>query len=399
MDVQDDRKDRLAEAGSDAHAEQGPGEQWELVGAVKVSLVGLFLLACVAALYAAGSVLLPILLAFLLALVLSPVVRFLSRRGIPAPATAAALVTAILVVVVAGVYSLSGPVAKWVDSAPRIGAQIQYRLEALRGTMAAVQQASEQIDDLATARKGRDAAQEVVIKEPSLVGRTAAGLPEAIASTGLTLVLLLFLLASGDLIYEKIIRVLPTFRDKKLALRIAFDVEREVSRYLATVFAINLGLGVCVGTAMWLLGMPNPTLWGAIAFAFNFVPYIGGVVGMMLVAAVSLVTFTDLWSVLLPPVVYILCTSIEGQIITPTILGRRLKMNTVAVFLAVAVWAWLWGIAGAIIAVPMLVVLKVFAQHVDALSGVGEFLSERTVVAASDDPPPATPPRGDSGPA
>jgi predicted PurR-regulated permease PerM len=191
--------------------------------------------------------------------------------------------------------------------------------------------------------------------------------------------------------------VLPTFGDKKMALRIAFDVEREVSRYLATVFAINLGLGVSIGTCMWLLGMPNPALWGAMAFAFNFIPYIGSLVGMVLVAAVSLVTFTDIWSVLLPPVVYFLCTTIEGQIVTPTIVGRRLKMNTVAVFLAVAFWAWLWGFAGAIIAVPMLVILKVFAQHVDALSGVGEFLSARTVVAANDDPAPPAPARRESG--
>ncbi len=397
MNIQDDRPERPGDKGATPPAGPGVVERWEPPEAVTVSLVGMFMLASVAALYAAGSLLLPVLMAFLLALVLSPVVRFLDKRGIPAPATAAVLVLAVLLVVIVGVYSLSGPVAKWVASAPEIGAQIRERLDALRGTVVAVQQASEQIGELTAGKQGGDAAQEVVIKEPGLVGRTAAGLPEAGARIGLTLVLLLFLLASGDLVYEKIVRVLPTLRDKKTALRIVFDVEREVSRYLATVFVINLGLGIWVGCCMWLLGMPNPALWGTVAFSFNFVPYIGSLVGVLVVAAVSLVTFTDFWSVLLPPAVYLLSTSMEGQIITPTIVGRRLKMNAVAVLLSVAFWAWLWGVAGAIIAVPMLVVLKVFAQHVDPLSGVGEFLAERSTNGANEEPAPTNKQRREEG--
>lgn len=397
MDIHEDRAERREHEGAPAPDVSLSIQRWEMPSAAKVSLVGLFFLAGIAALYGGQSFLLPVLLAFLLALVLSPIVRFLSKRRIPAPATAGALVLTLLVVVIAGIYSLSGPVAAWIGRAPEVGAQIQQRLEAIRGTVAAVQQASDQVDKFAAGRRDEDGAQEVVVKEPGLLGRTAAGLPEAAASIGLTLVLLLFLLASGDLVYEKIVRVLPTFRDKKMALRIAFDVEREVSRYLSTVFAINLGLGLWIGVGLWLLGVPNPALWGTLAFAFNFVPYIGALVGTILVAAVSLVTFSELWHVLLPPAFYILSTTVEGQIITPTIIGRRLEMNAVAVFLSVAFWAWLWGVIGAIIAVPMLVILKVFAQHVGALAGVGEFLSERHALSANDDSAPATSVRADEG--
>ena len=246
-----------------------------------MSVVGLFILAIIATLYFAQSFLVPVMFAFLLALVLSPVVRFFKKRGVPAPATALVLVLTLLIVVACGVYSLSGPVAGWIDNAPEIGARIMEKANALRGTVDAVRQASEQMEQ---ATQGQTAAPEVVVEDPDLIDRAANSLTNMAAAVGLTLVLLLFLLASGDLFYEKIVRVLPTLRDKKQALRIAFGVEREVSRYLATVFAINLCLGLWIGTGLWLSGMPNPVLWGALAFTLNFIPYLGALVGAALVA-------------------------------------------------------------------------------------------------------------------
>lgn len=379
--------------GSDRSDDQGRS----LPGPVTVSIVGLFILAIVATLYFAQSFLVPVVFAFLLALVLSPVVRFLKKRGVPAPATALVLVLTLLIVVASGAYSLSGPVAGWIDNAPAIGERIMEKANALRGTVDAVRQASEQMEQ---ATQGETAAPEVVVKEPDLIDRAANSLTNMVASVGLTLVLVLFLLASGDLFYEKIVRVLPTLHDKKQALRIAFGVEREVSRYLATVFAINLCLGIWIGAGLWLAGMPNPVLWGALAFVLNFIPYLGALIGAALVGAVAFVTFDPIGQALLPPAIYLLSTTAEGQLLTPAVLGRRLEMNTVVVFLSVAFWGWLWGLVGAVIAVPILVLLKVFAQHVDGLSGLGEFLSERQAPAGEGgadsgeaDTPAASPPR------
>jgi predicted PurR-regulated permease PerM len=134
---------------------------------------------------------------------------------------------------------------------------------------------------------------------------------------------------------------------------------------------------VAVGTGMFLIGMPNPVLWGVIAALLNFIPYIGALLGVALVALIAFVTFDTIWMALLAPFIYLTCTTIEGQIVTPLILGRRLEMNTVAIFLAIAFWGWLWGIAGALIAVPLLVTVKVFADHVEGLAALGEFLAAR----------------------
>lgn len=351
-----------------------PARRVELPAAVRISIVGLFLFACLAVLYFAQGFLVPVLLAVLLALVLSPLVRFLARRHIPAPVTAAALVLILLAVAAGAVYVLSGPVQQWSSNAPWIELQIRERIAGLREPVEAVREATERMDRLT---QGQEAAEEVVVKEPGLVSRAAASLPNAATATLLTLVLLLFLLASGDLFYAKLVRVLPTFADKKKALRIAHAVEREVSRYLSTVFFINIGLGLWIGLGMWALGLPNPVLWGALAFMLNFIPYLGAFVGTLLVFVVGLVTFDEAAWALVPPAFYVISNTLEGHFLTPTIVGRRLEMNTVVVFLSVAFWAWMWGIVGAVMAVPMLVLLRVLTHHVDALHAVGEFLSQR----------------------
>jgi predicted PurR-regulated permease PerM len=226
--------------------------------------------------------------------------------------------------------------------------------------------------------------QRVVLSEPGLLSRAASGVPEILAQVALTLVLLLFLLASGDMFYEKLVKALPTLSDKKRGLRIARGVEREVSRYLFTISIINMGLGVAVALAMFAIGMPNPILWGVAAAILNFIPYLGALIGAVLVAAVGLYSFDTIGMALMAPGLYLVCTTLEGQFVTPMVVGRRLEMNAVAIFVTVAFWGWLWGIVGALIAVPMLVIIKVFADHVDGLGALGEFLSARDLPLAEE---------------
>jgi predicted PurR-regulated permease PerM len=191
----------------------------------------------------------------------------------------------------------------------------------------------------------------------------------------------LFLLASGTMFYEKMIGILPTLSDKKRALTIAYDVEREVSHYLLTITMINAGLGLFIAVAMSIIGMPNPILWGVAAALLNFVPYIGAVAGIVMVGLVSLISFDSITYVVIPPMIYAFAAVIEGQFITPVLLGRRLELNAVAIFIFVALWGWAWGIVGAIIAVPLLVSVKVFCDHFDGLKSFGEFLSGRPLVS------------------
>ena len=344
--------------------------------AVKTSIIGSFLILLFAVLYFARSLLLPVLLAFLFTLILSPVVRALKRRGIPESVTAFLLVLAVGGFIGGGVYWLSDPVSKWVEDAPKIGSQLRLKLVSLRKPVEKIMEAQKQVDE-ATTQKAEPGVQEVVVKEPGLISQAARGAPDFLAGVGLALVLLLFLLASGDMFYEKLVRVLPTLTDKKQGLRIARDVEREVSRYLLTISAINAGLGAIVAGGLYALGMPNPILWGVVAAILNFIPYLGAIIGVAVVGVIAIVSFPTLGQALLAPAFYLACTVIEGQFVTPALVGRRMQINAVSVFLAVAFWGWLWGFVGIFIAVPVLIVVKIFSHHVAALGGLEEFLNPR----------------------
>jgi predicted PurR-regulated permease PerM len=243
----------------------------------------------------------------------------------------------------------------------------------MRGPVDAAMNASKQVEEITTTND--PTVQKVVVQQPGLLARAAGGAMSVASTAGITIVLLFFLLASGRLFYEKLVRILPTMTEKKRAIRIVYAVEEEVSSYLLTITAINAALGVVIGSVMWALGLPNPILWGVMAAALNFIPYVGALVGVFVVAVVALVSFESPGAAILPPVLYFVCTTIEGQFITPALLGKRLEMNTVAVFLAVAIWGWLWGVLGALMAVPILVSLRVMCDHFESLSAVGEFLS------------------------
>jgi predicted PurR-regulated permease PerM len=139
------------------------------------------------------------------------------------------------------------------------------------------------------------------------------------------------------------------------------------------VALINGGLGLAVGLGLWAIGLPNPYVWGVAAALLNFLPYVGALLTVLLVAVISIISFDSLSYALVAPAFVILCNVVEGQFVTPLVVGRRLEINAVAIFIAVAFWSWLWGFVGALIAVPILVVVKVFCDHFDSLRHVGNF--------------------------
>lgn len=341
-------------------------------------LLGLFLILFVYSLYFAKDFFLPMVLAFLLALTLSPIVRFLSRRGVPAPLSATLLVlTSFFGFGMIG-FLLSGPVADLVNDAPRIGWELRQRLSDIQVPLTRFLEASEEIESVTESVDEQDV-QKVVVAQPGIVSRAAGNLISAGTTIAVTVVLSLFLLASGSLFYEKIVQSFHLMSDKKRALRVVYDVEREISRYLLTIALINSGLGVAVGLSCWAAGLPTPFLWGVVAALLNFLPYVGSLIGIVLVGIISVITFDTLAAALLAPLLYLGCTIMEGQFITPLVVGRRLQINAVAIFVAIAFWSWLWGFAGALLAVPILVIVKVFCDHFEDLRHVGNFLGAQSV--------------------
>jgi predicted PurR-regulated permease PerM len=339
-----------------------------------ISLVIITLLAVLYTLHFAAAFFLPIVVAILLNLLLSPLVRLLRNHlRMPNALGAGIVIVALLGVVGFGVYQLAPAASTWLARAPESMATLQRRIQPLRSPVERVSQAAEKVEQATDMDKKT---QEVEIKGPSLIQQVFGG-TTAFLSTGLVVIFLsYFLLASGDLFLQKLVGVLPQLKDKKTAVRIVRDTEAQISVYLVVTTLINVGVGVATGAALALLGMPNAVLWGVLAGVLNFVPYIGGLVNTVILALAAFLTFEDTGQALMVPLVFTVINILEGNLITPWILGRRMRLNTVAVFVGLVFWWYLWGITGAILAVPIMATIKIACDHIGPLAPIGEFLAE-----------------------
>lgn len=340
---------------------------------VGVAAVGLFVLAILYTLYVARVLILPIVLAVLLSLILWPIVRGLRRFRIPEGLGALLVLGGLALVFVYGAYALSGPAATWFAAAPQAMRRMEMRLRAVKETVADMQEATSRVEQIATV--GGDESRVVAVQASSLSSLLLASTWELVAGIGVVLVLTYFLLASGDLFLRKCLNALRTKRDRQLLLEMAHELQNHISGYLLTVSLINAGLGTAVAVVMALYGLPNALLWGALAFGLNFIPYIGATVGIGCVAAASLITFDTLGQAVAPPATYLALTTVEAYLVTPAVLSRRFTLNPVVVLIALLFWGWIWGIPGALIAMPILVTVKIVCDYVPSLATLGEFLS------------------------
>jgi len=340
---------------------------------VSFAIIGIFVILLIGAFYFARAFFLPVMLSLLVTLTFSPMVRYLRRHGVPSVISAILLVLALFGAFGLATYYLADPVSQVIADAPAIAQRMEERFAPLREPLRKMMSASAQLEEMAGAVL--PTTEKVVVAQPGLAAWAADTLGGLSTTLGATLVLVVFLLSSGDLFLHKLVRMLPTFSDKKRSVRVVHDVEFEVSRYLLTITAINICFGVAVAFAMVVLGMPNALLWGAAATVLNFIPYVGAAIGTGAALIAGLITYGSIGLALLPPAAYLLFHTIESAFITPLVVGRRLELNVVAIFISLAFWSWMWGIVGALIAVPILVVVKVFCDHFESLSKFGEFLS------------------------
>lgn len=328
------------------------------------------------ALYIAQGFIIPLVLGFLIALTLRPIAKKCETWSIPAPATAFVIIIILSGSIGLGTYSLSGPFSELVASAPRIGYQIERKFKPVQEKLKAVESASKSLEGIAKGDQ-RYNPQRVVVEQPALLTTAASSVASGVTNVLVALVFSLLLLSTGTLFYEKTLSVLPLMSDKKTALRLIYDIERQISRYLLTVTLINMSLGTLIGALFWLYGMENYILWGIMAACLNFLPFIGALIGIVLASGFAIVEFPTLLQASGVPLIYLLVTLVEGNFLTPMIVGRRFEMNIVAVFVAVVFWGWMWGVIGALMAVPILVVFKAFCDNLDSLHAIGEFLGAR----------------------
>ena len=344
-----------------------------------VALTGLFVLAVFYTMYFTRAILLPLVLALLVSQLLAPVVRVLARWKIPQMVGSGLVLLFLCGVLGYGISFLAVPAMGWLEKAPYSMQQLQKKLEPLlRRPMQRMAEASGEMAKM-TAPAGTDASKKPVVQveERNTLSELAfVQTPEFIASALTFLILLYFLLGYHGVFLGKLVKVIPRFTDKKTAVAITNDIEAKISSYLVTVTMINVGLGCAIATSMYFLGMPNPLMWGAAAAILNFVPYLGAFVGIMTMTLAALLSFNSLGHVLLVPGAYLVLATLEGNFVTPFLLGRSLTLNPLAIVISVMFWGWMWGITGVILAVPILATMKILCDHIDPLSSIGEFLSD-----------------------
>jgi predicted PurR-regulated permease PerM len=337
-----------------------------------IALTGLFILALFYTIYFMRSILLPIVLALLLSYLLRPIVRGFAKLKIPLTVSAAVILIGFLVLVGYGISALATPTAAWLQKAPAGLAELQHKLRPVKKSVAQVTQATSEIEKLAMTNAEAKA---VEVKRHPITETFVTRTPEFIASTVFLVILLYFLLVYDQVFIAKLVKLLPTLSDKKTAVGIAQDIESQVSRYLFTITAINSCLGLAVGTAVGLLGLRNPLMWGVMVALLNFVPYLGALTGIICMTIGAVLSFDSLGYALIFPAVYLAFGTLEGSFITPWIMGRSLTLNPVIILLSLTFWGWMWGIVGIILAVPILAAFKIFCAHIKPMEPLAEFLS------------------------
>jgi predicted PurR-regulated permease PerM len=337
-----------------------------------IALTGLFILAVFYTIYFMRSILLPIVLGLLLSYLLRPIVRGLARLKIPLAVGAALILIGLLALVSSGISALATPAVAWLQKAPAGLTELQRKLLPVKKSVAQVTQATGEIERLATTTAETKT---VEVKRHPITEMFFMRTPEFIASAVLSLILLYFLLVYDQAFIAKLVKLLPTFSDKKTAVAIAHDIESQISRYLFTITAINACLGLAVGTAVGLLGLRNPVMWGVMVALLNFVPYLGALTGIICMTIGAVLSFDSLGYALVFPAVYLAFGTLEGSFITPWIMGRSLTLNPVIILLSLTFWGWMWGFAGIILAVPILAAFKIFCAHIKPMEPLAEFLS------------------------
>jgi predicted PurR-regulated permease PerM len=340
-----------------------------------VALTGLFVLAVFYTMYFMRAMLLPLVLALLLSYLLAPLVRALGRLRVGPPIAAALVLLSLIGSLAYAISFVSEPAAGWLEKAPYSLHQLQQKLLPLKKPIEKVAQATGEIDKLTSPEQPQAQAQTVVVKRSAFAELFLTQGPEFVASAVVMFILLYFLLAYDGVFLTKIIRVTPRLGDKKRAVSIMREIEAQISRYLLTITLINIGLGIAVGTTVHFLGLPNPIMWGAMVAVLNFVPYLGALTGIICMTLGAVLSFDSLGYAMIFPASYLLIAILEGNFITPWILGRSLTLNPVLILIALAFWGWMWGISGMILAVPILATFKIFCDHIEPMAPVAEFMS------------------------
>jgi predicted PurR-regulated permease PerM len=339
-------------------------ESWNW--AVRISVVGLFVLALAVIAFKMASVVVPVVLAWVVAMVLLPVIDGLERRGLSRALTSIVVVILLIASIMVIVGVLTVPLTYWLRRGSELGALLKERLETLGNPLAFF----DEIGNALSQVTGRDeGASAVNLSSSNIVTVILSVLTPLVSETLIFLVSLVF-----NLIYHRQIQngmLLPFQNDsaRQIAKEILKDIQVNTSIYFGTLTVVNICLGIAATVLTWLVGLPHPFLWGTLAAVLNFIPYVGAAIVIVTLFVVGLIVFSALSHAVIAPLAYLGITALEGQLITPTLIGHRLTINPFLVFLSIACWSWMWGPVGAFLGVPILLCAMVAVRRLSSTGG------------------------------
>ncbi|URL58504.1 AI-2E family transporter [Luteibacter flocculans] len=321
---------------------------------IRVSLTGIILLALVYTVAIGKSLLVPLVLAGFIGLALNPIVAAAARVRIPRWLAAVTVMVLLGVGLVSAIVTLSTPALNWFHDAPAAMRTFAPKIKPMTQQIEAASRATQNLVGGAAPRNAPQTASTLAFTMWDIV----AGAPKVLASVLTVALLVFFFLVYGDEILRRAVEISPTFSYKRHTVSIVRSIQTEVSSYLLLTAAINVTLGLITAGMLYLYDVPDPLLWGTVATVANFIPYVGAITTTTVLAIVGVLHFQELGTALLPAATFAGITAVEGNLITPMLQGRRSRLSPVAILLWLLIWGWLWGIPGALLAVPMLTCAK-----------------------------------------
>jgi predicted PurR-regulated permease PerM len=337
------------------------------------AIVGIFALLVFYFLYFASPILIPIIAALLLSMLLAPFVGLLERVRVPRTLGSLIVVVAAIGALFGIAASLRGPAQSWL-SEPQRFSRLEEKLRPITASFEILQYAAEQLEK-ATAPRDGPSIQKVELTGSGLSGLLSTGIGHVASTIAAVIGLLYLFLVSGDTFLRKLVLVTPSLKDKKRAVEIVRNIETDISFYLLMVASINIAIGFIVMAMTGVLGISDPFLWGTLAAVLSFAPYVGEFAIVILLSLAGILTFDNLVQAFVAPAVYFVLMTICWQGVVPFVVGRRMTLSPVAVFIAIIVLGWMWGVIGALVAVPVLASLKIICERIGPLHPVAEFLS------------------------
>lgn len=369
--------------GSQAEAALPP--QAELRPRASLPLIVLCWLAIFAALHVARDLLIPIALSLLLALLLMPVMRWTKAWKVPDVASAFVLIAAVVALFCLGVLSLAGEAQQWLANTPEILNRASRLVPVETGPLKHFREATLAVEEMTRTSKQQQPLKVEVASQDMMLAALGVS-THFVGSAVIVFVLSFFLLAFNDTLLNQAVESRETFNQKRNVVQLMRNIENGVSRYLFTITIINIGLGVSAAVILWLMKIPNPLLWGVLVTTMNYVPHVGAFICMAVLFLVGAVTHQSLGYGLATAGAFAVLTSVESYFVTPMVLSRSLQLSPLAIILAILFWGWLWGVAGGLMAAPLLAMLKIACDQFEPLHGLGAFLAGETRETATPKP-------------